>query len=193
MSLALQCTLSQLILPLALLFALTKLFRIVIKRANSPLALLKGPPGTSKIFPGRLFEFLSSDDIGSLCEVWAKQYGLVFKIPTWLGGSHVILCDPKAVAHLYAKDGFTYLRSPLNKAFSRAFIGGTITMTTADREEHRRFRRSMAPAFSISALRTLTGIFYDSAYKVKSHWDALLESSDEVIIDVQNWSEVIAC
>ena len=119
MSLALQHALLWPILPIALLFAFV---RIVIKRANSPLALLKGPPSTSNILPERLFEFLSSDDIGSLCELWARQCGLVFKIPTWFGGDHVVVCDPKALAHLHAKDGFTYLRSPLTKTLTKTFV-----------------------------------------------------------------------
>jgi cytochrome P450 len=185
MNLSLRHALLELILPFALIFALTKLVRIVIKRTNSPLALLKGPPGTSKFLPGGLFDYLSSDDIGALCELWARQYGAVFKIPTWLGGSHVILCDPKAVAHVYAKDGFAYLRSPPTKTLVKAFFGESMIAT--DGEDHRRLRRIMAPAFSIPALRELTGIFYDSAYKVKGHWEALLESSDEVVVDIENW------
>ena len=124
MSLGFQHAVLRLLLPIALLIALTKLARLVVKRSNSPLALLRGPPATSNIIPRRLFEFISSDDVGSLCERWARHYGPIFKIPTFLGGSHVVLCDPKAVAHVYAKDGFAYLRNPFTKAILGTFVRG---------------------------------------------------------------------
>jgi len=45
------------------------------------------------------------------------------------------------------------------------------------------------PAFSNAAIRQLTPVFIDSAYKVKVAWDALLDSSvnGETAIDVQGW------
>jgi hypothetical protein len=47
----------------------------------------------------------------------------------------------------------------------------------------------LTPAFSNAAIRKLGPIFFDSAYKVKEAWDAILESSDNdgAIIDVQDW------
>jgi hypothetical protein len=47
----------------------------------------------------------------------------------------------------------------------------------------------LSPAFSNGAIRGLTPVFFDSAYKVKDAWDALLESSEnnEAVIDVQDW------
>ena len=47
----------------------------------------------------------------------------------------------------------------------------------------------MTPPFSNAAIRNYTAVFYDSAYLVKSSWDALLESSsaDDIVIDVQRW------
>jgi hypothetical protein len=52
----------------------------------------------------------------------------------------------------------------------------------------RRQRKALTPAFSNAAVRGLTPVFFDSAYKVKNAWDAILESSEnEAIIDVQDW------
>ena len=50
-----------------------------------------------------------------------------------------------------------------------------------------RQRKTLTPAFSNSAIRHLTPIFVDSAYKVKNAWDGLLEPSGEAVIDVQEW------
>jgi len=69
-----------------------------------------------------------------------------------------------------------------------------------------RQRKALTPAFSNAAIRKLTSVFYDSAYKVrvcnvrnaiylilkfkvKSAWDNDVESSEDgnAVIEVQNW------
>ncbi|KAK2465829.1 hypothetical protein APHAL10511_001470 [Amanita phalloides] len=67
----------------------------------------------------------------------------------------------------------------------KKFFGSN--MLSSEGEDHRRQRRIVAPAFSIPALSTITNTFYESAYKVKAHWDVLFESTPEVTIDVQEW------
>jgi len=58
---------------------------------------------------------------------------------------------------------------------------------------HKRQRKALTPAFSNAAIRRLTAVFYDSAYKLKSFWDATLEStSDGAIIEVEEWMNRIA-
>lgn len=72
-----------------------------------------------------------------------------------------------------------------------------------------RQRKALSPAFSNSAIRKITSVFYDSAYKVgppvcyyssvidsvlqtKVVWDNLLGySTDGVLIDVQKWFVVL--
>jgi hypothetical protein len=47
----------------------------------------------------------------------------------------------------------------------------------------------MTPAFSNQAMRTITPVFYDAAYKLKVAWDALTDaSSGMAVIEVQSWS-----
>ncbi|KAF8123206.1 cytochrome P450 [Boletus edulis] len=57
-----------------------------------------------------------------------------------------------------------------------------------------RQRKSLTPAFSVAAIRQLTTIFYDSAYKAKDAWDVLIESrgGDSAIIEVQSWMNHIS-
>lgn len=47
----------------------------------------------------------------------------------------------------------------------------------------------MSAAFSTAEIRKLLPVFFESAYKVKDAWDALLDSSSdgECVIDVQEW------
>ncbi|KAM6495423.1 Cytochrome P450 [Amanita muscaria] len=160
-------------------FALAKL---VLDRRSSRLAILRGPR-SNNIFVGRLREIIS--DTATSVDRWVSEYGYVFKVPTGLGTNLIVITDPKAVAHVYANDSFGYLRSNFQKSISRTFMGHS--MVSADKEDHRRQRRAIAPAFTNGALRDTMGIFYDSAYKLKGAWDVLFESHDEVTVDVHKW------
>ncbi|KIL58929.1 hypothetical protein M378DRAFT_170017 [Amanita muscaria Koide BX008] len=153
--------------------------KLVLNRRSSLLATLGGPR-SNNLFFGRLL-----DDPLTAMDQWVSEYGHVFKVPTGLGASRIVISDPKAVAHIYANDSFGYLRLASGKTFTRTFFGHS--MISADGEDHRRQRRATAPAFTNAALRNTMNVFYDSAYKLKGAWDVLFESDDEVTIDVQQW------
>ncbi|KAF8622442.1 hypothetical protein AX15_007025 [Amanita polypyramis BW_CC] len=180
----LQPTPSRFLISSIIILASIKLAKYLLNSPTFRLSrLLKGPPNTSFLL-GRTSELINSTDRGSIYERWTKDYGLVFKTPSALGGFRVLFCDPKAAAHIYTKDTFTYAGVPAIKNFSKMFGPH---MLIIEGEDHRRQRRVMSPAFSNAALNRLTGVFYDSAYKVKAHWDGLFESSSEVTLDVQKW------
>ena len=56
-------------------------------------------------------------DASPVYEEWAEQYGVVFSTPIALGKTRVILCDPKAIQHLYSKETYGYIQSPMTKIF----------------------------------------------------------------------------
>ncbi|KAF8700574.1 hypothetical protein AX14_000677, partial [Amanita brunnescens Koide BX004] len=175
--------LSNVLISLFLLFVVVKLVQFVIDQLRgSRLPRLKGPSNNSPLF-GRLRDLLASNDRGVVYQSWAEEYGAVYQIPAQLGERRIIICDPKAIAHFHSKDTFTYHALPFSKKFVKKFIGPGLIY--AEREDHRRQRRNLSPAFGNDALRTVTSVFYDCAYKMKANWDSLFESNDEVIIDVQ--------
>ncbi|KAL5488445.1 hypothetical protein ACEPAI_6563 [Sanghuangporus weigelae] len=151
---------------------------------------LKGPPSSSWIF-GVTKEVFKGDS-GALYEQWAKEYGPVYQIPTPLGGRRTILTDPKAVAYFYSKETFTCVQSNFSKRLIENLLGRGLLWSEG--ESHRRQRKTLTPAFSNAAIRCLTPVFFDSAYKVKAAWDALISSSDadEAIIDVQKWMNCVS-
>ncbi|KAI9456895.1 cytochrome P450 [Boletus coccyginus] len=139
-------------------------------------------------------------------EEWAQEYGPVFTAPSTLGSDRIVLCDPKAIAHFYSKETWTYIQTPLTKKLLECFVGKGLLW--AHGEDHKRLRKALTPAFSIAAIRQLTSILYDSAYKflvsdlyeydhpfkAKGAWDVLIESSggDSTVIEVQNWMNHIS-
>lgn len=178
-------------LPLCAVVALLlyQIFRALRRRRRS--TPLRGPPSQSFLWGIRKYMSFSSDTI-DMFEQWVNAYGPVFHLPSVLGSREVVLADPKALSHYYSKETTiyqktTYLRLALEKIVGHGLLW-------AEGEDHRRQRRTVSPAFSNSALRNLTHIFFDSGYKVKIAWDALFEDSGsaELVIDVEDWTNRVS-
>ncbi|KAG2101117.1 cytochrome P450 [Suillus discolor] len=173
----------------AALWALIKVSRMLRWRVKTTQLL--GPTRTSLVY-GVSRDLISSHDRAAIYERWATEYGVVYMIPSVLGQTNVVLCDPKAIAHFYARETWTYVKTPLTLAFLESSTGKGLLWSQG--ETHRRQRKALTPAFSNAAIRKLTSVFYDSAYKAKGQWDNVIESSkdDEVVIEVQNWMNHIS-
>jgi len=154
-------------------------------RRRARTTRLNGPPSKNLIlgFP----EFFLDPHNPEIYEAWAEKYGAVYQLPSVLGTARIILCDSKALAHFYAKETTTYIKTPLGKFLINTVFGGD-NMLTSHGDIHKRLRRSLSPAFSNAAIRKLLPIFYDSAYKAKFAWDAILQDDlDGAAIDVSEW------
>ncbi|EIW78658.1 cytochrome P450 [Coniophora puteana RWD-64-598 SS2] len=151
---------------------------------------LRGPAGKSWMYGvGRVIE--ESQDSGSLFEQWEKEYGHVYTIPHALGSSHVILCDPKAATHMWARDTMIYDHPPVTKIALKNAIGEGVL--SAAGESHKRQRKALSPAFSHSALRKVTPVFVQAAYKVVDAWTSQIETADNgAMIEVQGWMNHIS-
>ncbi|KAF4574399.1 hypothetical protein EYR40_005882 [Pleurotus pulmonarius] len=161
----------------------------LLRRGTSATTALLGPPSQSWLLGNRALAGV--DNEVPILEGWANQYGRIFQIGGPLGSSRIVLCDPKAIAHFYSKETFTYVQTAFAKIFIGTFFGRGLLM--AEGESHRRQRKALTPAFSNAAIRKLTNVFFDSAYKCKGIWDGMLESHPEgVVINVQQWMNNIA-
>jgi hypothetical protein len=145
------------------------------------------------------FEFATAGRAAAIKE-WIADYGLVFQVPWAMGSNQVVLCDPKAVAHFYARDSTVYVGSKATRkvtelmvrrgSFSRrppscflyyrwdevsfgprtTIIEGMYLIAGHDFYINLypfRQRRALAPGFTNAAIRSLSTIFYKSAYKVR--------------------------
>ncbi|KAG2057652.1 cytochrome P450 [Suillus hirtellus] len=174
----------------AALWAFVKVIRVLRWRFRT--TQLRGPPRTSFIY-GVSNDLVSSKDSATMYEHWAQEYGVVYMIPSVLGQTRIVLSDPRAIAHFYARESWTYVQTPLSLTLIENLVGRGVLWSQG--ESHRRWqRKALTPAFSNAAIRKLTSVFYDSAYKVKSAWDADLQSSKDgnAVIEVQNWMNHIS-
>jgi len=81
----------------------------------------------------------------------------------------------------------TYGRPPGSRKFMKNLTGNSLLVMEG--EAHKRQRKVLIPAFNNTAIRNMTPVFFDSAYKVKAGWDALIDStkSGEALIDIRTW------
>ena len=85
---------------------------ILTARRKFKTTRLRGPPRTNLLY-GVSKHLLESSDAGSIdFEHWAEEYGPAYEIPTFLGGSRIVLCNPRAIAHYCAREAWTYVRLP---------------------------------------------------------------------------------
>ncbi|KAG1855866.1 cytochrome P450 [Suillus tomentosus] len=173
----------------AALWAFVKVIRVLRWRFRT--TQLRGPPRTSFIY-GVSNDLVSSKDSATMYEHWAQEYGVAYMIPSVLGQTRIVLSDPRAIAHFYARESWTYVQTPLSLTLIENLVGRGVLWSQG--ESHRRQRKALTPAFSNAAIRKLTSVFYDSAYKVKSAWDTDLQSSKDgnAVIEVQNWMNHIS-
>ncbi|KAG1742259.1 cytochrome P450 [Suillus paluster] len=173
----------------AALWAFVKVLRALRWRLKT--TRLRGPPRSSFLY-GVSNDLLSSKDSAGMYECWAKEYGVVYMIPRVLGQTRIVLCDPKAVAHCFARDAWTYVQTPLGLMLVEILVGRGLLWSQGG--SHRRQRKALTPAFSNAAVRKLASVFYDSAYKAKGAWDITIDLSKDgnAVIEVQKWMNHIS-
>ena len=100
------------VIACTVVWVFVKFIRMSRKRLHT--TRLRGPPNPSFLYGvGRIL--MHSVDPASLYESWAREYGSVYAVPSTLGKSRIVLYDSKALAHYYAKDCWSYGRTPMAK------------------------------------------------------------------------------
>jgi hypothetical protein len=92
--------------------------RLVTGSRSTPL---KGPPRLSWLIGSFGFQFTITGRAAAIKE-WITEYGPVFQIPWVMGRNQVVLCDPKAVAHFYARDSTVYGGSKANRKLTEILV-----------------------------------------------------------------------
>ncbi|KAJ6615483.1 cytochrome P450 [Mycena sp. CBHHK59/15] len=185
-----QLNVPGLLLLLSSLWLATKVLQYIHARRGSHTTKLSGPPSKSVIF-GLSRYIVQSPDISVKYEEWANQYGPTYEIPTALGHKRIVLTDPKALLHFYSSERSVYTKTASDRLFIDKIFGRGVAWAEGDM--HKRQRKALTPAFSNAAIRRLTAIFFDSTHKLKTFWDATLESQpDGAIIEVEEWMNRVA-
>ncbi|KAI6157000.1 cytochrome P450 [Pisolithus tinctorius] len=174
---------------LAAIWALRMAIRAIRKKSRT--TRLRGPKSTNLLF-GVGKELFESPDSGAMFEAWSKEYGVVYEIPMMCGQKRIILCDPKAAAHLLARDTWSYVGIPGIKAAIARRVGKGLFW--AEGESHRRQRRSIAPSFTSTAIRKLSPTIHKIADRLKAAWEARIDENGggSVVLDVEKWMNYVS-
>lgn len=77
---------------------------------------LRGPKNISIVFG--FYRYLQEqDNPAALYEQWVEEYGPAFSIPGPLGSRRIMICDPKANTHFYARETYGYVQTKLAHTF----------------------------------------------------------------------------
>jgi hypothetical protein len=83
-------------------------------RRRSRNTLLLGPTTPSWLL-GHKKTFDAAPDFTSVHSTWFEQYGSAFLLQMPLGTQHIMVGDPRALAHIYARDTYGYVQGTLLK------------------------------------------------------------------------------
>jgi hypothetical protein len=101
------------------LWSLYKLLPAIFRTSRT--TRLHGPPD-GNILLGCTRMLHDVDDPGLRFNDWTGRYGHVYEIKSFLNSKRLVLCDPKAIAHFYARDTVVYGNTPYVRFFLDIFV-----------------------------------------------------------------------
>jgi hypothetical protein len=124
-------TISQVLILLVFGYLAYSIILSLLFRLKS--TALKGPPvDLESLFYGLRRYINSSPDPGEVYERWAEEYGAAYRIPDALGTTRVVVTDPKAIGHFFAKETWTYVQTKFSRTavenMVRALHGETLSL-----------------------------------------------------------------
>ncbi|KAK0506711.1 cytochrome P450 [Armillaria luteobubalina] len=144
---------------------------------------IKGPPSVS-FWLGHEHVLRNQDNAGDLETTWRRKYGSLFRIGGCFGQNILVVCDPKALEHVF------HPSHPYPKSKDAVFILGLFTgkgLGIVDSETHHRQRKILNPAFSPTQLRISQVIFQQCSDKlVNSIKESLIHTDDT--INIRDWT-----
>ncbi|KAJ6459207.1 cytochrome P450 [Mycena vulgaris] len=141
----------------ALLLALAYGMRLLWRRLFSVLDNIPGPPRKSFV-TGNLTQYNDPDGWVFHKEL-EENYGQVVKLHGLLGARQLYVFDPAALHSIVVKDQDLYEEMPEITSMNTLTLGKGILSTI--RDDHRKYRKIMLPAFSTANLRRMVPLFYE--------------------------------
>ncbi|KAK7036077.1 cytochrome P450 [Favolaschia claudopus] len=163
---------------------------LVLRRPRT--VRLHGPPSPSFLY-GHMKQIVNSSNQADLFDGWVQTYGGVHEIRGPLGTRRLVVCDPRAMSHLFSLDSWKYCHPPTLQLSELVKLTGPGNLLVALGESHRRLRKIINPVFGPAALKSYAPVMYDCTHKVFAAWEQGLQgsTSDEILADVSEWFDII--
>ncbi|KAI0086773.1 cytochrome P450 [Irpex rosettiformis] len=147
----------------------------------SPLDSIPGPPRQSFLL-GNMAIFLGREGWEFYDKL--RGFGSVARLDGILGSKCLFVYDPKALQHILLKDQQSFIDPSWFLAYNMASYGPGLL--SVEGEQHRRQRKMLNPAFSVTQMRRIIHMLYQTAHTLRESIQGDLESKHGDV-DVLNW------
>ncbi|KAK0438948.1 cytochrome P450 [Armillaria borealis] len=144
---------------------------------------VKGPPSPS-FWLGHQRVLRDQENAGDLETKWRREYGTIYRIGGCLGQHVLVVCDPKALEHVF------HYSHPYPKSKDAAFILGLIAgkgLAIVASETHHRQRKILNLAFSPAQLRISQVIFQQCSDKLVNGIKGSLAGGTDATVNIRDW------
>ncbi|KAF7325693.1 hypothetical protein MKEN_00419400 [Mycena kentingensis (nom. inval.)] len=161
------------------------LYRVFVFPALfSSIRNVPGPPNRNPLF-GHWLDIIRGEVCVPMRE-WTKEYNSpVIRYYGLLGDERLLFLSPQALEQMFVKDWQDYPRPPFLRHILGLVAGYGLLTITGD--EHKRLRRAMNPAFSISNLSEQTEMYYEPIEGLVEIFKNELKDKAGKVVEVYEW------
>ena len=150
----------------------------------SPLRSVPTVPG----FPlwGHTLPIIT-EEVGVPQRRWHKEQGPILRYFLFFGQARLSVIDDDALKQITVKNPYAWQKPPISKNFLVPILGEGVLLAEGD--AHVQQRKALAPAFSISSIKSLSPIFWRKALLMSDLWRAELSrrTTQTSSIEVLEW------
>lgn len=148
----------------------------------SPLRFVPTVPG----FPlwGQTRTIIA-EEIGVPQRRWHKEHGPIIRYFYIFGVARLSIIDEQALKQIMIRNPYVWQKPPFTKNWLASVLGEGILLAEGDK--HVRQRKALAPAFSTSAIKELSPVFWRKALLLSRLWRAEIGNVQTRSIEILEW------
>ncbi|RXK38459.1 hypothetical protein M231_04224 [Tremella mesenterica] len=135
-----------------------------------PFKNLQGPEPDSWFF-GSMRRIIKEPPLAPH-QAWLEQYGPTYRYRLFFGSWRFFTADPLALSYILNHSDL-FPKTGMARREMETILGRGVLI--AEGEDHKRQRKVLNPSFSLTAVRGMLPIFYDSAYELRDKLQGLIE------------------
>ncbi|GAA5882286.1 hypothetical protein JCM1840_005437 [Sporobolomyces johnsonii] len=155
--------------------ALRLAYSIFVSPRYSSIRDVPGPKRDSILWGNMARIF--ADPPGKTHKAWMDEFGGAARYGGMFGNQRLVLFDSTALNHVLLSNAYDYPKPEEVRGDLAMILGKGVLF--AEGEDHKRQRRILQPAFSPSAVKALTPVFFEYAYQLRDIWSNLIQTSAE--------------
>lgn len=141
----------------------------------SPLRHVPTVPGGVPLF-GQFFTIIT-EEVGVPLRRWHQQHGPMVRYFFPFGAERLSVADDDAIKHMTVRNPYNYPKPERARLWMMPILGEGILL--AEGQTHVKQRKALAPAFSISSIRSLLPVFWAKSLHLADLLDSELETTNK--------------